>query len=353
MPFRWRILAWPRELPFDPYYKRLYDGLEKFGWKTDEFTYRTALHHSYGIVHIHQGTFPFRNKRKWIALPRLAIAVSLLWLARARGAKLVWSLHNLGSHEQYHPRLEAAYLRWISRTLSSSFHMSESGREAAVARYPGLGKKPSAIVPLMHFSETFGELPNRQTARAQLGLKDDLKVILMLGQIRRYKNVPELIRVFRELPGDELRLFVVGNPLDPGVVQDIRRVATDPRISLSLQTAPVAAVKVFMAAADLVVAPYHEVLNSGSALLALTHHRPVLLPNRGAMAELHAKVGGQWVRIYEPPLTPAELGAALDWAAEQRIPAAPDLSYFAPDRVVEGHAGAFADLSQGTHRPAG
>jgi glycosyltransferase involved in cell wall biosynthesis len=338
-----RILAWPRAIPIDPYYGRVSDGLESYGWRVDNFDYVAPLRRAYEIVHIHVGTFPFRNRRKLIALPRLGMVMASLQLARGRGARFVWSLHNLASHEQHHPRLEGSYMGWLSRLASLSVHMSESGRRAALERFPALGDRPSVVIPLMHFGETYGELPSFAEARRRLGLDASLRVILMLGQIRRYKNVPELMRAFRGLTAEDLRLYIVGNPQEPPVVDEIRSLASDNRVVLSLKPAPVEDVKTYMGAANLVVAPYQEILNSGSALLALTHSRPVLLPERGAMAELQQTVGSDWVRLYQPPLTPRILNEALDWGQASR-PKAPDLSHYSPERVVKAHAVAFAQL---------
>jgi glycosyltransferase involved in cell wall biosynthesis len=260
-----------------------------------------------------------------------------------RRARIVWSLHNLGSHEQFHPKLEASFLDWVSKVADLSVHMSESGRRAAFDRYPALSSRQSVVIPLMHFGETYGELPGIAEARRRLGLHPSLRVILMLGQIRRYKNVPELMRVFSNFSGADLRLYIVGNPLDAGLIEEIKSLASDARIVLSLKTAPIEDVKTYMAAANLVVAPYQEILNSGSALLALTHRRPILLPKRGAMAELQSVVSPDWVRLYHAPLTAEILEQALDWAMGPRA-GVPDLSHYSPDRVVEAHAVAFAQL---------
>jgi glycosyltransferase involved in cell wall biosynthesis len=252
-------------------------------------------------------------------------------------------MHNLASHEQFHPRLEKFFLKWLSSQVDMSIHMSKSGQDAAFQRYPALKRRRSAVIPLMHFGETYGELPTLVNGRNELGLAADLRVVLMLGQIRRYKNAPELIKAFSALPDQDLRLFVVGKPLNDALEGEIRKVVSDPRITLSLQVASIDAVKTYMAAASLVVAPYSEVMNSGSALLSLTHNRPVLLPNRGAIGELQSVVGASWVQTYEPPLTPEKLSGALKWASLSRS-SMPNLSQFSPDWVVERHNVALSDL---------
>jgi glycosyltransferase involved in cell wall biosynthesis len=69
-----------------------------------------------------------------------------------------------------------------------------------------------------------------------------------------------------------------------------------------------------LGAADLIVLPYDHILQSGTALLALSFDRPVLVPDRGAMSELQAEVGAEWVRTYEGDLTADTLAHAMDWA---------------------------------------
>src|SRR5690606_39862414 len=70
-------------------------------------------------------------------------------------------------------------------------------------------------------------------------------------------------------------------------------------------------IQVFLNAADLVVLPYTEILNSGSALLPLSFRRPLLVPERGSMAELRQRFGLPWVMTYEQPLTTETLQCAL------------------------------------------
>jgi hypothetical protein len=55
-------------------------------------------------------------------------------------------------------------------------------------------------------------------------------------------------------------------------------------------------------AADIVVQPYRDVLNSGSVLLSLSFYRPVLVPAKGSMTELKGFFGDSWVKCYDNTL---------------------------------------------------
>ena len=52
-------------------------------------------------------------------------------------------------------------------------------------------------------------------------------------------------------------------------------------------------------ASDGVILPYKRILNSGSALHALSRHRPILAPAIGSLTELRAQLRGGWVHLFE------------------------------------------------------
>jgi beta-1,4-mannosyltransferase len=79
-------------------------------------------------------------------------------------------------------------------------------------------------------------------------------------------------------------------------------------------------VSMFMQAADLVVLPYRSIFNSGSALLALSFNKPVLLPDLGAMGELKNDFGNSWVQTFTGNLDAKTLEHSLEWATQSRPP---------------------------------
>ena len=106
-------------------------------------------------------------------------------------------------------------------------------------------------------------------------------------------------------------LLVGGRPSTPELADEVRRGrGTDPRVQLTLQHVPDDEVQRYLRAADLVVLPFRDITNSASALLALSFDRPVLVPALGAMGELQALAGADWVRTYEGELTPEVLARA-------------------------------------------
>jgi glycosyltransferase involved in cell wall biosynthesis len=181
------------------------------------------------------------------------------------------------------------------------------------------------VIPIGHFRDSYPNTVRRDEARRALGLAHDARVILFLGFIRPYKNVVRLVEAFRGLPGDDLVLLVAGKPYAPELGEEIERAAApDPRVRTTLEFVAHDRMQVLFAAADLVALPYREILNSAAALLALSFDRPLLVPALGAMGELQARVGGEWVRTFTGELDSGELGAALEWArAGVRAPRAP------------------------------
>ncbi|HEY7992325.1 MAG TPA: hypothetical protein VID77_13130 [Stellaceae bacterium] len=339
-----RILAWPRDLRLNPMPGMVYDDMEQgFGWRVRRFNYWRALIGSEAILHVSFPNVVFRNRSKVVTLARYALSATSLRAARFLGRRLVWTVHNLADHESYHPRLEARFMDFYTRLVDLAVHLSEAGREVTMARYPRLGAIQNTVIPHPHYGEIIGERMSREAALARLGLPPDCKLILAFGVVRRYKNLLKLIRAFNDMPGNDTRLLIAGMPLDAGIADAMKRVAGDGRVTLMLRTIKEPEIATLFSAATLVVAPYLEILNSGTAFMSLTYGRPILVPDRGALKELRTHVGDAWIKLFDAPLTPLELGDALYWAQQPRPPA-PNLSRFAPERIAASYDEAFAAL---------
>lgn len=308
-----RVVAWPaeRNRAEQPYNWLLTTNLRDAGVVVEEFTPRRALDRP-DIWHIHWPDAVLNDTNRLRAMRHLAGLLTLIEAARLRGTSVVWTVHNLATHDRLYPSLERVLWRALPRRVDGYLSLSESGRIAAVRRFPALARAPGFVVPMGHFRGVYPDEVGREGARSALQLPADASVIAFAGQVRPYKGVDQLIRSFRDMPGDSLRLVVAGRPVSDAVAHEIRRgSAGDPRIQLRLEFIPDADLQLIFRAADLIVLPFVEILNSASAMLALSFDRPILVPAKGALGELQDQVGGGWVRMYEGNLTPAHLVEAL------------------------------------------
>jgi glycosyltransferase involved in cell wall biosynthesis len=265
----------------------------------------------------------------WIvAAAGAVVALGVLQAANLHGARVVWTAHNVQPHDSRHPRLERWFWSAFMRRVDTVIHLSAAGQQAVEARYPRLANCPRAVVPHGHYRGSYPDTVSRDDARAALAIPAGARVVTFLGLVRPYKNVPHLVRTVRALPfsAGDVVLLVGGAPRPPALADEVRAAADgDPRVRLMLEHVPDEQVQHYLRAADLVVFPFKDITNSGSALLALSFDRPVLVPALGAMGELQALAGSDWVRSYERELTPDILAAALDWAMQRPKSAGPQL----------------------------
>jgi glycosyltransferase involved in cell wall biosynthesis len=159
-------------------------------------------------------------------------------------------------------------------------------------------------------------------------------MLLFFGGVAPYKNVPHLIATFRGAVLPDAIMLIAGRP-DSRHGRRVEMAAHgDQRIKLDLRHIPRERVRLLFSAADLVVLPFSDIMHSGSAILALSFNKPVLVPARGSLPELQARVGTRWVRTYDGELTPSILAAATAWAKNSDRESRPDLSSFEWPQIV-------------------
>lgn len=317
------------------------------GVPVDQFSPGHILLRRYTVYHIHWPEKHMARKHWLSAALYTAVELMLIALARLRGARIVWTVHNVRSHEGWYPRLERWCWRTTLKLVDASLHFSDAGRAIAFERFPELQRRPSFLVPHPHYRQIYPDHMTRREARERLGLQQDAPVALFLGAIRPYKNVTGLLRAFREVQQSNARLVVAGRAASPTLADSIAREADcDARVLLHDSFIPDEAIQDYMKAADLVVLPFSDVLNSGSALLALSFHRPVLVADRGAMRELQERSGSEWVRLFDGTLAGDDLSVALAWARAPGRPAECPCDWADPARVAADTVDAYRALER-------
>lgn len=236
------------------------------------------------ILHLHWLELQYSAPTLARSLRRLAGLEVALAKARRRGARLVYTVHNLNPHEEQHRFLSTLATRMVM-AQADALHVHDETTAARVTRLTGSNDK----IHVIRHGSYIGAYPNtctREEARKRLNLPQDAFVYLYLGQIRPYKGVEDLISAFRQLSGIQ-RLVIAGNVHD---AEYARKLATTASDSSSIQThfgyVDDADVQVYMNACDVCVLPYRNVTTSGAAILAFSFGRPIIAPAIGTFPEL-------------------------------------------------------------------
>ena len=306
-----QVLAFPKHGD-NPFLARFSSVLEEQGAAVHDFTFRRALSRRYDVFHVHWPDSHLLTRSWWRAIGKHARLALLLLFLRSRGTHIVWMMHNLEPHEKNHWLSSWLFARWFPRSCTHAIALSHNALQLAQQLYPVLSKRRIEVIPHGHYRDPAQAACSRHESRLALQLPQRAFTLLFFGSIRPYKNVPRLLAAFRQVPGDNVQLVIAGLPaLGVTAEQLQQQAALDPRVSLHLGFIPEADVPKYMSAADLVVLPFHSILNSGSVLLALSHDRAVLAPRLGALPEIQQHVGSSWLRLYDGEISAAVLETAI------------------------------------------
>lgn len=290
------------------------------------FSWRRALLGRYDVFHAHWPEILVDGHSPLKKLVRQALFVLLLLRLRALRRPLVRTLHNLELPRGI-SRREVALLRWAERWTTLWIVINTST--------PGPQGRPSALALHGHYRDWYDRHPASAVTPGRIGF---------FGRIRRYKNAIGLVRAFRELHDPGLSLAVRGMASGADLVDELRAAAgDDPRITLTFDFVDDPALVGHVTSSELIVLPYPEMHNSGSAFAALSMGRPVLLPDNEVNRALADEVGADFVHLYAGDLTGRHLTDAL--AAVRRLPAdaLPDLSQREWPLVAQQHEAAYRE----------
>lgn len=315
----------PVETPYNSFVGRFANAVRATGASVVPYqsNLRALLRTDVAIIHWPTLFMGAHSRRKaWVQLARFAIA-------RRRGMRLIWVAHNLAAHDESARR--GITDRFIAN-LDGIIYLSQRSREMVRDTY--------RIAP--HTRELTTVHPRYDSKRPLVafsppGAGEPVRLVT-IGLVRRYKNHDELVAAARDLDPAAVRIAIVGKRYDPVFAAELAAAVT-PGGAVGLEITDDLPSEDEMEAtldgAHGVVLPYRNILNSGSAIHALSRGRPVLVPALGSMPDLRAQVGERWVRLYDGALTPAVLAGFAAHVRGLEPGAMPDLSALSWERASD------------------
>ena len=296
-PERLTVVMHPLTLSreIQPYVALLGDALSERGVSVGRFRTIDVMRRPPDVIHFHwpEHVLALPTLRK---LYRSFLLLATLRIAKLRGAALVLTAHNASPHDLRASRIDAWFLRAFDRLVDGVLVLSRAGWDEVVKARPGLSEAVVTHTRHGDFRQAYPPPTAVGNARHSLGLDPDRPLIVCPGQVRRYKGVPELLDAARDVDVD---ILVAGACADAELRDMLQvRAEMDSRIQLRLEHLPNDTLATAVSAASVVVLPYRNVLNSGSAILALSLGRRVLLPATPTFRELRDEVGSDWVMLF-------------------------------------------------------
>ncbi len=240
------------------------------------------------IVHLHWPEAFYRWKGWGSLESRAARFLAAVDFYKERGARIVWTIHNLTPHE--HPDNDfdrGIYQQVLDRADLLIHHCPQS--QIGLAR---LYRLPEGIRQLVAPHGHYLDYPHgmtREQARTRLNIPGDAYVYLQFGMLRGYKGLDALFNAWRRIRTPNKHLLIAGK-YHPATGRHawreklrMFRARHTPGISLHLNSIPQDEIQVFLAAADCMVLAHARGLNSGVAVLGMTFGKVVVGPRLGCI----------------------------------------------------------------------
>lgn len=257
------------------------------------------------ILHLHWIHGAVTGEKPWGILLRLGVFQIAVLTALLRRKRIVWTVHNLTSHERRHEWID----RWNARLVAWEAHMIlVHGKSAIPIVANQLGIKGEKIRSVYHGNYAGVIRPQAPSPRSRKEVR-----FLFFGQIRPYKGIENLLSAFREVAGMH-KLHIAGQCKFQELRKAIEDNSTDDfhRVTTELQFIHDNRLQQLLYWCDMVVLPYRDIFTSGSLLMAMTAGRPVVAPKIGLIPEY---IDSRAAFLYDPT-DPRGLERALTQATE-------------------------------------
>jgi beta-1,4-mannosyltransferase len=239
-------------------------------------------HWNADVIHLHWVT-DLMAPIAWTGSDRIAgIKARVLALQakalRLIGIKVIWTIHNISSHESLNVDRERFARHRLATSVSKVLLHSESALELVRSEYRLPSSLRAEILPHGNYDGQYPNVPfDVETLDQRLSRDNDYIKLLFFGAVRPYKGLEALIESLRKVKRSDIQILIAGDATDHALAERLVAYAeTDRRVVLLLRRINDHEVYSLFAWADAVLVPFHRTLTSGSVVLAFTFGRPVI-----------------------------------------------------------------------------
>lgn len=299
------VYMWPKVSPYNKYSELLTKSIEDNGLHVEHYDKRNALKPAKGdIVHMHWPSYSYQASSFPLTVVKSIMYAALLLFFKLRGVRLFWTVHNIWPHSTGKTKWDRWMRKYILAVCNKGFVLSESVKQEVVDTF-GVSPDKLVVTPHGHYVDAYAV--NGVDIRKRFDIPPEQFLFLFVGRINPYKGIERLVDAFRALKLDSVGLLIAGK-VDDGYSLDFIDEANDPRIKVYPQFVDDNELVDYLQAGNVMVLPYNQITTSGSAILALSHYKPVVAPKLGSLSEYISEGCG----ILYDPADPEGLRKALE-----------------------------------------
>lgn len=257
-------------------------------WKFAEYAQLTNLAPSVA-VHIHWTSFVLDGvSSRGQARGQVRRLVDSLDALRDAGVKTVFTVHNVIPHDATFVEEEIEIQQALIER-ADVVHVMSSATIDVLGPMVRFDLDRILVSPHPSYVGAYPDYVTRDDARLSLRIDSDDIVYVLFGALKAYKGLDRLLESVETASAETGRrrtLLVAGRPdRSPESQRFVNRALAHPNTLVYPHRVATEHVQYFLRAADIGLAPYHRVLNSGAALLYRTFDLPVLAARSEALWE--------------------------------------------------------------------
>lgn len=242
---------------------------------------RTAIKQKPDYMHFDWIESYYTRRYLWMTILNMPVFLLQIIFCRILNIKLVHTMHNVFPHDSVmqpiHRFVQKIFLKQLTWIRVFSYETIQKASQLF-----NIPEQNFRVVPEGSYISYYPNMVEKFQAKQKLQLPAEKKVVLFFGTLRRYKGVKELIRVIKQLNTQNTILLIAGRGIDKIYLKELQQEADD-TVRIDDTFIEKENVQYYFAAADLVVLPFLEIENSGSAILAMGFGKAIVAPQTGVL----------------------------------------------------------------------
>lgn len=283
----------------NPYQSNLVNQLKKKNIKARLFKFKTPFDLTEAIIkygkpdifHFHWMD-PFWTRKSKIIM-KLYFSIFILQMLIYKyifRIKIIWTVHNLYPHKHFHKNLERTFrMKFIELTTGIIAH-SNSNKKQLISEFNAEKYKDKInVIPHGNFINNYPNNISFKESRKKFDIGMGDFVFLFFGRIEEYKGVKRLIKCFIKLEKEHknIYLLIAGGIRNRKLKEEIlEKTVNHKSIKVTFQTVKDEEIQNYMNCSDIVVIPYDNIFTSGSAILAMSFSKPLIIPKLNGVKEI-------------------------------------------------------------------